>query len=233
MKTGIKCLQKMFFLLVMGFSICAVQACSDDEEVLENGNVMVNGHEAVDLGLSVKWATCNVGSYTPEGCGGYYAWGETETKNDYSWEIYKWCEGEEKTLTKYCVDDGCGKVDNRTVLTSSDDVATVKWGKRWRIPTKEEMEELIDECTWTMTTQSGMNGYLVVGPSGKSIFLPAAGGRRGKDFYNRGWDGYYWSATLSEDGCGDAYGLGFGSGYSYWGDWYGRYFGFTVRPVTE
>lgn len=236
MKTNFKYLQKMFFLLVMGFSICAMQACSDEDDdsskVLENGNVLINGHEAVDLGLSVKWATCNVGSYTPEGCGEYYAWGETETKSDYSWETYKWCEGTIETFTKYCTDDGYGKVDNRTVLTSSDDVATVKWGKKWRIPTKEEIEELIDECTWTMTTQNGMNGYLVVGPSGKSIFLPAAGGRLSTSLYGRGSSGYYWSATLNEDGSRNAYYLGFGDGYYYRNNSY-RSDGFTVRSVTE
>lgn len=236
--TKLKYLQKFFFLLVMGISLCTVQACSDDDDddsskVLENGNVLINGHEAVDLGLSVKWATCNVGSYTPEGCGEYYAWGETETKSDYSWETYKWCEGTIETLTKYCTDDGCGKVDNRTVLTSSDDVATIKWGKKWRIPTTEEMEELIDECTWTMTTQNGMNGYLVVGPSGKSIFLPAAGYRRGTDLGYRGSNGYYWSATLNGNENNYAYGLSFLDGNYGWYYWSSRRIGFSVRPVTE
>ena len=237
--TKLKYLQKFFFLLVMGISLCAVQACSDDDDddddsskVLENGNVMVSGHEAVDLGLSVKWATCNVGSYTPEGCGEYYAWGETETKSDYSWETYKWCEGTAKTLTKYCTDDEYGKVDNRIVLTSSDDVATVKWGKKWRIPTKEEIEELIDECMWTMTTQNGMNGFLVVGPSGKSIFLPAAGCRYGTGLNGRGFDGGYWSATLHEHYSYDAYCLYFND-VGRWGRNCRRDYGLTVRPVTE
>lgn len=237
MNTNFKYLQKFFFLLVMGFSLCAVQACSDDEEdgsskVLENGNVLVSGHEAVDLGLSVKWATCNVGSYTPEGYGEYYAWGETEAKSDYSLDTYKWCKGTVGTMTKYCTDEEYGTVDNRTVLTSSDDVATVKWGKKWRMPTKEEMKELVDECTWTWTTQNNINGYVVKGPSGKQIFLPAAGNRYGTDFNYRGSDGGYWSATLGEGYSSDAYYLYFYSGGS---NCYGNYrdCGLTVRPVTE
>lgn len=237
MNTNFKYLQKLFFLLVMGFSLCAVQACSDDEEddsskVLENGNVLVSGHEAVDLGLSVKWATCNVGSYTPEGYGEYYAWGETETKSDYSWKTYKWCKGTDDTMTKYCTDEEYGTVDNRTVLTSSDDVATVKWGKKWRMPTKEEIEELLDECTWTWTTQNYVNGYIVIGPSGKKMFLPAAGYDNGGDPDSRGSYGNYWSATLDD---GDAAcNLLFTQNSRDWNDWeYQRKSGHTVRPVTE
>jgi len=193
----------------------------------------VNGHEWVDLGLSVKWATCNVGADSPEDYGDYYAWGETTTKSDYSWETYKWCKGTNKTMTKYCTNSDYGTVDNRTTLTSSDDVATVKWGSKWRMPTWEEMKELDEDCTWTWTTQSGVKGMKVTGPNGNSIFLPAAGYRYGTDLSGRGSYGYYWSATLGEDYSYYAYGLYLLSGNSRWlCNWY-RGSGRTVRPVTE
>lgn len=196
-----------------------------------NGNSQatgtVQGHAYVDLGLSVKWATCNVGASKPEDYGDYYAWGETTTKSDYSWETYKWCKGTDDTMTKYCTDSDYGTVDNRTTLTSSDDVATVKWGSKWRMPTREEMKELDEDCTWTWTTQNGVRGMKVKGPNGNSIFLPAAVFSFGKVY------GSYWSATLYEDFNKRAYRRGFNDGGYYWGDWLDRCDGLTVRPVTE
>lgn len=194
----------------------------------------IDGHECVDLGLSVKWATCNVGAYSPEEYGGYYAWGETEEKSDYDWDTYKWCKGTNDTMTKYCTDSDYGTVDNRTTLTSSDDVATVKWGSKWRMPTLEEMKELVEDCTWTWTTQSGVRGMKVKGPNGNSIFLPAAGGREGTDLSGRGSRGNYWSATLSERYSKGAYYLSFINGFHTWSDAASsRGYGYTVRPVTE
>lgn len=202
-----------------------------------NGNSQatgtIQGHEYVDLGLSVKWATCNVGASKPEDYGDYYAWGETATKSDYRWETYKWSKGTYNTLTKYCTDSDDGTVDNRTTLSSSDDVATVKWGSKWRMPTKEETQELCDKCTWTWTTQGGVNGMKVTGPNGNRIFLPAAGFRDGTGLYFRGLFGNFWSAALHGDDSCSAYYLYFGSGGSYWDRWFGRSVGFSVRPVTE
>lgn len=191
-----------------------------------------NGHEWVDLGLSVKWATYNVGASKPEDYGDYYAWGETTTRSDYNWDTYKWCKGTHDTMTKYCTDSDDGTVDNRTTLTSSDDVATVKWGSKWRMPTREEMEELDEDCTWTWTTQNGVKGMKVTGPNGNSIFLPAAGYRYRTDLIDRGSDGNYWSATLDEDYSIFAYYLYFYSGYGGCSS-FDRSLGFTVRPVTE
>ena len=158
-------------------------------------------YEYVDLGLSVKWATFNVGASKPEEYGNYYAWGETETKSTYNWSTYKWCNGSSTTLTKYNNSSSYGTVDNKTTLDASDDVAHVKWGGNWRMPTKAEYDELLNSnnCTWTWTTQNGVNGYRVTskktGYTNKSIFLPAAG------WYNS--SGYntekcvYWSKSLS------------------------------------
>ena len=103
-----------------------------------------NGHEYVDLGLPsrIKWATCNVGATTPEEYGDYFAWGETEPKDNYDWSTYKWCNESNATMTKYCTDSSYGTVDNKTVLELEDDAAYVNWGGNWRMPTKAELDEL-------------------------------------------------------------------------------------------
>ena len=236
MNKNLKYLQNIFLLLMMGFSLCAVQACSDDDDesnVLENGNLLVDGHEAVDLGLSVKWATCNVGAYNPEDYGEYYAWGETKEKSDYRYDNYKWYDSENRVYTKYNEE-----MDGKTVLDPSDDVATVKWGKKWRMPTKTEIDELVDKCTWKWTTRNYVNGYVIYGPSGKSIFLPAAARYTGDLFYDDAMDGYYRSSTSREDDLScDAYFLYFYNDsqgwYDYYRDYANRVEGYSVRPVTK
>ena len=193
-----------------------------------------NGHEYVDLGLpsGTKWAACNVGATKPEEFGGYYAWGETEEKSNYSWSTYKWCNGSYDSLTKYCTSSSYGTVDNKTVLDPQDDVAHVKWGGSWRMPTLDEQEELLNKCTWSWTTQNGVNGYKVTGPNGNSIFLPAAGYRYGTEASYRGSYGYYWSSSLRGNSSDDAFCLYFGGGDHDWGSSY-RYFGQSVRPVCD
>ena len=191
-------------------------------------------YEAIDLGLpsGVKWATCNVGATKPEEYGGYYAWGEIEEKDDYSWNTYRWCNGTYDSMTKYCTSGSDGTVDNKTVLEPEDDVAHVKWGGNWRMPTKAEQDELRNNCTWTWTTINGVNGYQVTGPNGNSIFLPAAGLRNGAGVHDRGNYGYYWSSSLYSDSSNGACYLYF-SGSDY--DWFSssRFYGRSVRPVSE
>ena len=160
--------------------------------------------EAIDLGLSVRWASCNVGATYPEDYGGYYAWGETEEKSDCSWKTYKWCNGSSNTLTKYCTAGAYGTVDNKTVLETEDDVAHVKWGGGWRMPSIKEQQELLDKCNWSWTEINGVNGYKVTGPNGNSIFLPAAGYRYGNAVYYIGSGGRYWSASLYDGGSNNA-----------------------------
>ena len=192
-------------------------------------------YEAVDLGLSVKWASCNVGATSPEEYGGYYAWGETEEKTNYSWSTYKWCNGSNNSQTKYCTNSSYGKVDNKTTLDPEDDVAHVKWGGNWRMPTRAEQDELRNNCTWSWTIVNGVNGYRVTGPNGNSIFLPTAGYRMGEDVGYSGSSGDYYSATLSEGHSGigiSACYLYFIDGYYDWLDGY-RHCGRTVRPVSE
>ena len=158
--------------------------------------------KSVDLGLSVKWATCNVGANKPEEYGDYYAWGETEPKDFYFWDTYKYCDGTYKSLTKY-TDGAYGKdgfSDNKSVLDPEDDVAHVKWGGNWRIPTKEELEELRTKCTWTSTTLNGVKGYSVTsnvdGYTDRSIFLPATGMRIRQWTENTDTIGRFWGNSI-------------------------------------
>ena len=185
----------------------------------------------VDLGLSVKWATCNVGATTPEGYGDYFAWGEKSPKSNYAWSTYKYCSGSSSTLTKYNTDSSRGTVDNKTTLDLSDDAARANWGGSWRMPTKAEQDELQDNCIWTWTTQNGVNGCKVTSKTnGNSIFLPAAGYRGSASVLNGGSDGLYWSSSLYEGNPSYAYTLYFNSGYEYCRS-YGRNYGHKVRAV--
>ena len=177
-------------------------ACLVSCEEKEAPVTMENGHIYVDLGLSVKWATCNVGADAPEEYGDYFAWGETQPKDFYDWGITKWCDSNWESQTKYCTNSDFGNVDNKTILEPSDDAATVNWGGSWRMPTRAELDELRKQCIWTWTTLNGVYGYLVTsGKSGftdNSIFLPIAGQRDGMSLVYTGSDGYgfYWSNSL-------------------------------------
>ena len=190
--------------------------------------------KAVDLGLpsGIKWANYNVGATKPEEYGGYYAWGETEEKSNYSWSNYKWCNGSSSTMTKYCTDSSRGTVDNKKVLDLEDDVAHVKWGGDWRMPTEAEQDELCSKCSWEWTSLNGVNGYRVTGPNGNSIFLPAAGYRDGTVVYDRGDNGNYWSSSLVSTYSLRTYLLEFNYNYYDWYDCY-RYYGQSVRPVCK
>ena len=200
---------------------------------IEDANYCNNDNHVhmVDLGLSVKWACCNVGATKPEEYGGYYAWGETEEKSNYSWSTYKY--GNYYYLSKYCLNEEYGSVDNRTTLDASDDVARVKWGGSWRMPTIEELKELSERCKWEGDVLNGVNGVRVTGPNGNSIFLPAAGYRNGNDLPFEGTHGGYWSASLTGRNCNDAWYFNFFINGNYnWGN-FNRDNGSSVRPVSE
>ncbi|MBR6067109.1 MAG: hypothetical protein IKP45_04850 [Bacteroidales bacterium] len=175
----------------------------------------VNGYGYVDLGLpsGTKWATCNVGASTPTDYGNYYAWGETRTKSRYTDGTYTYSS-------------------NPTTLPSSADAATANWGSGWRMPTSAEMQELVDNCTVSWTTQSGVNGRLFTGPNGNSIFLPAAGCREVDSLYFAGSNGHYWSSSLITDYPSRARYLYFYSGDCRMSNNL-RYDGFSVRPVLS
>ena len=158
-----------------------------------------NGYEVVDLGLSVKWATMNVGANAPEEYGDYFAWGETEPKDYFLDKTYKWCMGSYSTMTKYCTNSYYGTIDNKTTLDLEDDAAYANWGGTWRMPTHDEFEELRTKCSWEKTTQNGVYGQKVTGPNGNSVFLPAAGYRWNDGLNNAGYNGYYWSSSLDSN----------------------------------
>ena len=176
---------------------------------------IVNGHEWVDLGLSVKWATCNVGASSPSDYGDYFAWGEISTKSSYTID-------NSKTYNKPMGD---------IAGNSQYDTARANWGSTWRMPTEKEFIELSVKCTWTWTSQGGHSGYRVTSKTnGNSIFLPAAGARGGSLNYV-GSSGYYWSAGPDSNtrGCN----LIFNSSNRFPQGALNRAYGFSVRPVSE
>ncbi|MCD8305979.1 MAG: DUF1566 domain-containing protein [Prevotella sp.] len=184
--------------------------------VISPATGIINSHDYVDLGLSVKWATCNVGASSPEGYGNYYAWGETSTKPSY----------DKDNSRTYKVSMGS------IAGNSSNDAARANWGGTWRLPTASEIDELKDKCKWRWTTMGGHAGHEITGPNGNSIFLPAAGGRCGTSLFAAGEGGVCWSATPADGNTGSACSLDFGCG-NFNVLWYSRYFGLTVRPVSK
>ncbi len=254
-------MKKIFFLLA--FVLGCVSAQAQVIEIYKNGTlentycntgddnykVVVKAgksssddgktHETVDLGLSVKWATCNVGASSAYDVGSYFAWGEVESRTDYTgeWSAYKYATALDN-MTKY------NSTDNKTVLDSEDDAATVSWGSSYRMPTKAEFQELVEKCTWTWDDTN--KGFSVKASNGNSIFLPAAGWYDwrssvvGKDV-----SGYYWSSTLNFNAKdrNTAFRLQFSSattsdGQEFPESYYyqytcSRYFGCSVRPVAE
>lgn len=200
----------------------------DNKKVLQSYNSQVQTKEKevcqwVDLGLpsGIKWAKCNLGASRPEEFGDYYAWGEAEPyyvktrwdawhvkwkegkQEGYNWSSYRWCRGTRKNLTKYNNDTSFGVVDNKTVLDPDDDVAHIKLGEKWRIPTDEEWKELVDNCSFTWASIDGVYGIKVVGPNGSSIFLPAAGYRQDLKLFcddrfpmSTNNTGHYWTSSL-------------------------------------
>ena len=205
------------------------------------GNAPKNA-EAVDLGLpsGTKWANMNVGAEKPEDYGLFFAWGETTgysssgTSDDrsFDWANYKWCNGSQTTITKYCNDASYGTVDNQLTLLPEDDAARANWGGEWSMPTYDDMRELLDNTTSEWTTQNGVNGRRFTAANGNSIFLPAAGFRVGASLGNQAMFGDYWLASVDPSNSYYARCLGFVSGYTNT-NFNGRYYGFSVRPVLR
>ena len=187
----------------------------------------------VDLGLpsGTLWATCNVGANAPEEYGDYFAWGDTQPKDVYDWSTYQYCNGSYNTLTKYCSGPAYGFTDNLTTLLPEDDAATANWGSDWRMPTKEEWQELLDNTTVTWTQQNGVNGRLFTASNGNSLFLPAAGYRQYSSLNHAGSYGLYWSSSLYTDNPSGAWKLGFISGDCYMDVFGNRSYGQSVRAV--
>ena len=196
------------------------------------------GHEWVDLGLpsGTLWATYNVGASKPEEYGDYFAWGETTPKSTYDWSTYKWCNGSNNTMTKYCTQSKYGYngfTDNLTELQPADDAATANWGSPWRMPSLDQIQELCNSSYTTSewTQLNGVNGFKVTSKSnGNSIFLPVAGYLYGTSLLYASSEGYYWSSSLTPDKDGSAYYLKFYSGLCSF-TYSGRNCGRPVRAV--
>ena len=194
-------MKKVFFVIALACMVAICPSC--EKSGTENGKENEGGADvssAVDLGLSVKWASCNLGASKPEELGDYFAWGETSPKDPdkdgFSWDNYKWINGYSySSLTKYCSNGYNGFSDNKTVLDLKDDAAHVILGGKWRIPTSDEFQELMNTCTWEETTINGINGKKVTGPNGNSIFLPYTGHGSGREVYAGIW-GVYWCSDL-------------------------------------
>ena len=184
---------------------------SNYEEV-ETGEI--NGHAYVDLGLSVKWATCNVGANSPEEYGQYFAWGETNPKTEFT---------EENSLTnKKHMEDFSGD--------EQYDAAAANWGGGWRMATSDEYTELINDCTWILVENEG---YKVTGPNGNSIFIPTSGFYNGSSLDNSGT--FSWSSTPCNEYDNDVQSKAFCiyADFIFVSNLADRYVGATVRPVVE
>ncbi len=177
----------------------------------------INGHYFVDLGLpsGLKWATCNVGAYSPEGYGSYFSWGETSPKDSY----------EESNSSTF------GRKIGDIAGSKQYDAARANWGGSWRLPRMNEIEELVNNCTWTWSEREGIIGYEVTGPNGKSIFLPAAGYRSGSSYSGPGREGIYWSGSSYGNAQG-ACDLSFNGSNQQVG-WDYRDRGRSVRAVSQ
>lgn len=175
--------------------------------------------EAVDLGLSVKWASCNVGATKAGETGAFLAWGEKEEKGLYNWSTY--------------FDANCERPLESISGMPDYDVAAAEWGGEWRMPTFNEMQELISKCTWAWTEQDGVKGYVVSGANGQSIFLPAAGTRQGADLYLAGSYGAYLTGTRDINNHFYAYTLVFQPNGEHWIENNLRDYGQSIRPVCK
>ena len=225
-------------VVLVAISLLFVQCESNrgNTDIKEEATGVEAGHAYVDLGLpsGLKWATCNVGATTPKEYGDYFAWGEVESKETYYWETYKWGLGYSQ-LIKYCTQSSSGLAgfsDYKTILDSEDDAATANWGGKWRMPTRTEYQELIDNCTWIWTTEDSVNGYKVIGKNRNSIFLPAGGFVIGDIYDSVGSRGCYWSSSLRISSPGYAYNVCIDSDHVGDGS-SGRSCGFAVRPVCQ
>ncbi len=238
-------MKKLFSYMLLFIAAFGFVACSsdDDDSPATPKDNAPKGVEAVDLGLSVKWANMNIGATTPEGYGDYFAWGETkpyytaghaqdqvctswnkDKEAGYDWPSYFDTKDGGNTFATYAV-------EKETKLKPERDAAQANWKGSWRMPTKAEQDELREKCTWTWTKVNGVAGYRVTGTDGKnSIFIPAAGCRKEGSLYYAVTNGYYWSSSLHTDFSYDAFSIIFGSDYV---DWLApiRIIGRSVRAV--
>ena len=225
--------------------------------------VFGSGIVNLDLPSGLKWASCNLGASKPEEYGNYYAWGEVITYyadghnqdnpcntwrsrtsppiTGYNWTSYRWCNGTEFTLTKYCTKSSYGNVDDIVVLQRGektgetvDDVARARLGDKWHMPTEANFAELVDFTDNSWTTYNGVSGWKFTSKTNSAnwIFLPAAGERHNTGIYDAGSVGYYWSSSLNPGFPSRAYTQAFSQDANQMRS-YDRHYGLSVRPVTQ
>lgn len=206
-------MKRLFIALIMPFVafLANAQSCPDDDHP-----------HLIDLGLpsGTKWSCCNIGAAKPEEFGDYYAWGETNDKGIYDWSTYMYCDGSEDT----CHDLGSD------IAGTDYDVAHVKWGGSWVMPSIDQILELLTDCSYINTSVNGVNGGMITGPSGGTIFFPFAG-QRHSDVYSIGDFCQYWASTLLPYNSRYAYVLFLSNNYILGQD--DRCCGHTVRPVMS
>lgn len=246
-----------YTLLTLAISLIAfpLTSCdSDDEDANPDTSTPETAEgkaaQAVDLGLSVRWAAWNVGASAAGEVGYYLAWGETKPKSEYSWASYTlMADGGSgwEHINKYQTSDGQTSADwfnsagtfigdGLATLQSSDDAASVNWGGVWRMPTQAEMQELAEKCTWEWKDEDECGngvpaGYVITGTNGNTIFLPAAGYMADAQTFTFGQSGYYWSSNLYTGNTGMACALTFAPDYTDQANHTRRHIGMTVRPV--
>ena len=208
-------MKHLFAVILMAMLLWSCDTEKDNTSPLPSAPIIApDGVEAVDLGLSVKWASCNIGASTPEHSGDYFAWGEVESKESFTF-------GNSKTY-------GVAMGD----ISGNDeyDAAAAVWGHGWRLPTAEEQQELLDNCSWVWTMQNGVNGMVVTAANGNSIFLPAAGYIENANVVAKGSYGGYWSSQPMEESDNFA-GYIFFSDKNHGYDMSARSMGLAIRPV--
>lgn len=218
----------------------------EDDGPYVDGSGTVAGHEALDLGTGILWATTNIGAENPQDYGTYFSWGEVAKKETYTWANYKWSDGfvpqttkdyEELKMTKYCLFKVYGTKDDKKVLEPADDAAAQIWKNGWRMPTKAEVEDLLAKCEWEWSRVDGLYGYKISSKkTGKSIFLPAAGMIAADGSHNSAFMCNYWTSSL-HDQNEQYYAYSFvylnddkDENSRYISHTY-RYLGMTIRPV--
>ncbi len=228
-------MKKILSCVLLLAAVVLATSCDKDE----NDAYPYGGYEYVDLGLpsGIKWATMNLGASRPIDVGDFYSWGELLTKTQYDFSDYKFCTelneiGAVKTLDKYGDKGDYGVLDHITQLDEADDVAAQLWGDGWRIPTLDEINELLENCEIQFGVLNGKQGTTFIGPNGTSIFLPLTGTRfQGNLEYEM--RGYYWSSTLDDETDRCAKGLFISAKFNMVGKLFTRCSGRCIRPVHD
>ncbi len=242
-------MKKLICLLITALIAAGAVSCKKDSAgSKEEEKINPIPEDAVDLGIvmtrtdgtsyKLYWAMCNLGATKPEEYGGYYAWGETETKSSYSWSNYSYGTSANGPFSEYNTKSDYGLVDNKKVLDTGengDDAVSKARGGKWRMPTDAEWTALLEQCGWSWTNDfngTGVAGRVVASSvTGRSIFLPAAGSW-GSSLGADGISADYWSSSLDVDRPYQAYHIQFDSN-SFKRNHNNRYFGFSIRPVYE